>query len=76
MGEKSYLIELFGQGFLAVQKVSHQNNFHWDEYASAALRFQTEDSAKDCMNAVRQLRPELFPVHLPKGWGVTEHVWL
>lgn len=50
-----WLIEAPGPRYLAVQRLSCQDNFEWTADHDKALAFRSEEQADGCMMAVRQM---------------------
>lgn len=69
----AWLVEAAGPHYLATTKLRHQ--FYWDPNASCALQLATEAQANALRDAVRDLRPGLFPECYPMP-KATEHIWM
>lgn len=68
-----WLVEAIGPQYLSVSSLHHQ--FHWSANANAALQMATREQAEALRDAVREIRPELFPDAYPMPQAV-EHGWV
>lgn len=87
MSDFRWLIEAPGQRYLAVQRLSMSENFHWTTDHNKALVFRSQDQADALMMAVRQVsrdygKPDttfggLFEFESSLGCArAIEHGWL
>lgn len=73
-GERTaWLVEGAGPCWLGVSRVGKV--FAWVTHVDWALQLETEDQANALRDAVRELRPDLFPDCYPMPRG-TEHLWM
>ena len=70
-----WLIEMMGASYLSARHLGGYE-FYWTEDVHRAIRFINKEQADLMMMAVRQLRPDLFPICLPTPIQTTEHVWI
>lgn len=91
MDDFRWLIEIPGQRYLAVQRLTHSNNFEWTTDHNREIAFRSEEQADAMMMALRQMDRELDSLqnHGKLSWGklfafeptmgnakAIEHAWL